>query len=73
MDHETTTNILLGVIAGLLGIIAFFLMRLLSHFDSMSVYMRKLGGAFLLFRQRVSLLLNIPVDDDDILETPPSP
>lgn len=67
MTPAETITLLLGVISILLGVIAFFLARLLGKMDGLFNDVHKVTRAFLLFRQRVSIMLQIPVDDDDDL------
>ena len=61
---------LLGIISGLLGIIAFFLSRLISKIDGLTIDVHKIRSSFLLFRQRVSIMLGLPVEDEDDQLTP---
>lgn len=75
---------LLAVIAGLLAICGWFLHRMVTQNDTMvkqNEAVRKdlhtLRNAFMLFRQRVSIMLNLEVDDpnknDDLkLDTTPT-
>ena len=56
---------LLAVISLLLGVIAFFMVRIFNKMDGLFADVHKIKNSFLMFRQRVSIMLGIPVDDDD--------
>ena len=65
MTAAEVIAILLGVISVLLGIIAFFMIRIFGKIDGLFADVHKIKNSFLLFRQRVSIMLGIPIDDDD--------
>ncbi len=65
MSAAEAIAVLLGVISILLTIIAFFLARMVGKLDGLTNDVHKIRQSFLLFRQRVSIMLGIPMDDDD--------
>lgn len=65
MSAPETIALLLSVITILLGVIAFFLARLVGKMDAMSLDVHRIRNSFILFRQRVSIMLGMPIDDDD--------
>lgn len=67
MNAAEVIAVLLSLITILLGVIAYFLARLIGKVDSVALDMHKFGQAFVLFRQRVCIALGWPVDDDDNL------
>lgn len=69
IDADSLTQILLGIIAGLLAICAWFLIRLVSRFDSLYHDVHRIRDAFMLFRQRVCMQLGWPMDDNDDIAT----
>ena len=65
MTTAEVIALLLSVITVLLGVIAFFLARLMGKLDGLFVAVHKMRQAFLLFRQRVCLQFGWPIEDDD--------
>jgi hypothetical protein len=63
MEPELNT-ILLSVIAVLMSVCAYFLSRMVTKFDALETDVAGIRQSFLLFRQRVSMLLEIDDDDD---------
>ena len=68
------TNLLLSVIAGLISVCAYFLARVVSKFDALETDVAGIRQSFLLFRQRVSMLLNIDDEENETMQAkPPKP
>ena len=65
MTAAETVACLLGVISILLTIIAFFLARMVGKLDGLTSDVHKIRQSFLLFRQRVSIMLGLPTEDED--------
>lgn len=65
MTAAEAIAVLLGVISILLTIIAFFLARMVGKLDGLTSDVHKIRQSFLLFRQRVSIMLGLPTEDED--------
>lgn len=66
-------NILLSLIALLISLCAYFLARMVAQFDKLKEDVEKIEHSFLLFRQKVSMLLSIPDHDDPMPLPRPKP
>lgn len=65
MSASEIIALLLSLITVLLGVIAFFLARMIGKLDGLTSDVHKIRQSFLLFRQRVSIMLGMPIEDDD--------